>query len=77
MSASAPQHAAGLSGRELDRTPRSGVAAAQPLVFERRNGERLHFRSVESFRIWWDAEQARRAEAEVEGIVGCACDAHP
>jgi hypothetical protein len=68
MSAVVPLRAAGLSGRELDRTPRSGVAAPQPLVFERRNGERLNFASVADFRLWWDDEQRR--EAEVEEVAG-------
>lgn len=67
MTVLAPQRAAGLSGRELDRTPRSGVAAPQPVVYARRDGELLHFLSIESFRLWWDVEQRRKAEAE--GIV--------
>lgn len=56
----APQRVSGLVGRP----PQSVLAAPQPVTFERSNGERLHFRSVESFRIWWDDEQRRKTLAE-------------
>jgi len=77
MTAPAPQHAAGLVGRQIDRTPRAGAITPQPVIFTRGDGTQLKFASVSSFIAWWDGEQQRNIEAEVEGIVGCACDAHP
>lgn len=62
MTAVVPQRAAGLVGRQLDRAPQSGVAAPQPLVFERLNGEQLHFASVADFRLWLDDEQRRKQD---------------
>ncbi|MGJ0533094.1 MAG: hypothetical protein ACR65W_07505 [Methylocystis sp.] len=59
-----PQHAPGLSGRELDRVPRAGAITPQSVVFERLNGERLHFASVAAFHEWLDAEQRRETLAE-------------
>lgn len=59
MSVSVPQRAAGISAPET-RGESRGELAPQPVVFERANGERLHFVSVASFRLWWDAEQGDR-----------------
>lgn len=59
MTALAPQRAAGISTPET-RGESRGEATPQPVVYERLDGEQLHFVSVESFRIWWDAEQGDR-----------------
>lgn len=63
MSVPSPQRAAGVSTPETRGVPR-GEIVLQPVVFERLDGEQLHFSSISSFISWWDDGQRRKTLAE-------------
>jgi hypothetical protein len=69
MTALAPQRAPGLVGRQLDRTPQSGVAAPQPTIFIREDGAKIEFTSIAEFTAWrWPARTQDAEACSVETI---------